>query len=47
MMRKNIKEANTVMGLAKAHCYSTTLLFLTEPASTHIREHGIMQEMDS
>lgn len=38
--------ANTVMGLANAHCDSTSLLLLTGAASTHMRGHGVMQEMD-
>lgn len=38
--------ANTVMGLANAHCDSTALLLLTGSASTHMRGHGVMQEMD-
>lgn len=38
--------ANTVMGLANAHCDSTALLLLTGSASTHTRGHGVMQEMD-
>ncbi len=39
-------SANTVMGLANAHCDSTALLLLTGAASTHMRGHGVMQEMD-
>lgn len=38
--------ANTVMGLANAHCDSTALLLLSGSASTHMRGHGVMQEMD-
>lgn len=38
--------ANTVMGLANAHCDSTSLLLLTGAASTHMRGHGVMQELD-
>jgi acetolactate synthase-1/2/3 large subunit len=38
--------ANTVMGLANAHCDSTALLLLTGSASTHMRGHGVMQELD-
>ncbi len=38
--------ANTVMGLANAHCDSTALLLITGAASTHMRGHGVMQEMD-
>lgn len=38
--------ANTVMGLANAHCDSTALMLITGAASTHMRGHGVMQEMD-
>lgn len=38
--------ANTVMGLANAYCDSTALLMLSGSASTHMRGHGVMQEMD-
>jgi acetolactate synthase-1/2/3 large subunit len=38
--------ANTVMALANAHCDSTSLLLLTGAASTHMRGHGVMQELD-
>ncbi|MXY64101.1 MAG: thiamine pyrophosphate-binding protein [Gammaproteobacteria bacterium] len=38
--------ANTIMGLANAHCDSTALLLITGAASTHMRGHGVMQEMD-
>ncbi len=38
--------ANTVMGLANAYCDSTALLLITGAASTHMRGHGVMQEMD-
>jgi len=38
--------ANTVMGLANAHCDSTALLMISGSASTHMRGHGVMQEMD-
>ena len=38
--------ANTVMGLANAHCDSTALLLITGAAATHMRGHGVMQEMD-
>lgn len=38
--------ANSVMGLANAYCDSTALLLLTGSASTHMRGHGVMQEMD-
>jgi acetolactate synthase-1/2/3 large subunit len=38
--------ANAVMGLANAHCDSTALLLITGSPSTHMRGHGVMQEMD-
>ncbi|MCZ8187635.1 MAG: thiamine pyrophosphate-binding protein [Beijerinckiaceae bacterium] len=38
--------ANAVMGLANAHCDSTALLLITGSASTHMRGHGVMQELD-
>lgn len=38
--------ANTVMGLANSYCDSTALLLLSGSASTHMRGHGVMQEMD-
>jgi acetolactate synthase-1/2/3 large subunit len=38
--------ANTLMGLANAYCDSTALLLLTGSASTHMRGHGVMQELD-
>ena len=38
--------ANTVMGLANAHCDSTALLLISGSASTHMRGHGVMQELD-
>ncbi len=38
--------ANTIMGLANAHCDSTALLLITGAAATHMRGHGVMQEMD-
>lgn len=38
--------ANTVMGLANAYCDSTALLLFTGSVSTHMRGHGVMQEMD-
>jgi acetolactate synthase-1/2/3 large subunit len=38
--------ANAVMGLANAHCDSTALLLITGSAATHMRGHGVMQEMD-
>jgi acetolactate synthase-1/2/3 large subunit len=37
---------NTVIGLATAHCDSTALLLITGSAATHMRGHGVMQEMD-
>ena len=37
---------NTVIGLATAHCDSTALLLLTGSAATHMRAHGVMQELD-
>jgi len=38
--------ANTVMGLANSYCDSTALLLMSGSASTHMRGHGVMQEMD-
>lgn len=38
--------ANTIMGLSNAHCDSTALLLITGAASTYMRGHGVMQEMD-
>ncbi|MCY4207380.1 MAG: thiamine pyrophosphate-binding protein [Roseovarius sp.] len=38
--------ANTIMALANAHCDSTALLLITGAASTHMRGHGVMQELD-
>ncbi len=38
--------ANTVMALANAYCDSTSLLLITGAASTHMRGHGVMQELD-
>ena len=38
--------ANTIMGLANAHCDSTALLLLTGSPATHMRGHGVMQELD-
>lgn len=38
--------ANAVMGLANAHCDSTALLLISGSASTHMRGHGVMQELD-
>jgi acetolactate synthase-1/2/3 large subunit len=37
---------NTIIGLATAHCDSTALLLMTGSAATHMRGHGVMQEMD-
>jgi acetolactate synthase I/II/III large subunit len=37
---------NTIIGLATAHCDSTALLLITGSASTHMRGHGVMQELD-
>ena len=37
---------NTVIGLATAHCDSTALLLITGSAATHMRGHGVMQELD-
>jgi acetolactate synthase-1/2/3 large subunit len=37
---------NTVIGLATAHCDSTALLLLTGSPATHMRAHGVMQELD-
>ncbi|MCY4306048.1 MAG: thiamine pyrophosphate-binding protein [Aestuariivita sp.] len=38
--------ANTVMALANAYCDSTSLLLITGASSTHMRGHGVMQELD-
>jgi acetolactate synthase-1/2/3 large subunit len=38
--------SNTVIGLSTAHCDSTALLLITGSAATHMRAHGVMQEMD-
>lgn len=38
--------ANTVMGLANSYCDSAALLLLSGSASTHMRGHGVMQELD-
>ena len=38
--------ANTIMGLANAHCDSTALMLITGSSSTHMRGHGVMQELD-
>jgi len=37
---------NTIIGLATAHCDSTALLLITGSAATHMRGHGVMQELD-
>lgn len=37
---------NTIIGLATAHCDSTSLLLITGSAATHMRGHGVMQELD-
>ena len=37
---------NTIIGLATAHCDSTALLLMTGSAATHMRGHGVMQELD-
>ena len=37
---------NTVIGLATAHADSTALLLLTGSTATHMRNHGVMQELD-
>ena len=38
--------ANAVMALANAHCDSTAFLLLTGSPATHMRGHGVMQELD-
>ena len=38
--------ANTIMALTNAHCDSTALLLITGSAATHMRGHGVMQELD-
>jgi acetolactate synthase I/II/III large subunit len=38
--------ANAVMGLANAYCDSTALMLITGSAATHMRGHGVMQELD-
>lgn len=38
--------ANTIMGLATAYADSTSLLLLTGGPATHMRGHGVMQELD-
>ncbi len=38
--------ANTIMALANAYCDSTSLLLITGASSTHMRGHGVMQELD-
>lgn len=37
---------NTVIGLATASCDSTAFLLMTGSAATHMRGHGVMQELD-
>ena len=37
---------NTVIGLATASCDSTAFLLITGSAATHMRGHGVMQELD-
>ena len=37
---------NTVIGLATAYADSTSLLLLTGSTATHMRNHGVMQELD-
>lgn len=37
---------NTVIGMATASCDSTAFLLLTGSAATHMRGHGVMQELD-
>jgi acetolactate synthase-1/2/3 large subunit len=37
---------NTIIGLATARCDSTALLLITGSAATHMRGHGVMQELD-
>lgn len=37
---------NTIIGLATAHCDSSALLLITGSAATHMRGHGVMQELD-
>jgi acetolactate synthase-1/2/3 large subunit len=37
---------NTIIGLATAHSDSTALLLITGSAATHMRGHGVMQELD-
>lgn len=37
---------NTVIGMATASCDSTALLLITGSAATHMRGHGVMQELD-
>ncbi len=38
--------ANTVIGMATASCDSTAFLVITGSAATHMRGHGVMQELD-
>ena len=39
-------STNTVIGLATAYADSTSLLLLTGSTATHMRNHGVMQELD-
>lgn len=39
-------STNTVIGLATAYADSTSLLLLTGSTATHMRSHGVMQELD-
>jgi len=38
--------ANTIMALANAYCDSSSLLLITGASATHMRGHGVMQELD-
>ena len=37
---------NTIIGMATASCDSTSFLVITGSAATHMRGHGVMQELD-
>ncbi len=39
-------STNTIIGLATAYADSTSLLLLTGSVATHMRNHGVMQELD-
>jgi acetolactate synthase-1/2/3 large subunit len=39
-------STNTIMGLANAHCNSSSLLLLSGSAATNMRSHGVCQELD-